>query len=95
MIDNERLVALWHDGETCPVIARRIGMTQTGLTMEWRRLKRQGRLPTDRRRNASQSFEDETSDGSDGRPRIKTQSDRLLKRLHAVHPERRPTRRAA
>ena len=57
------------------------------------------RLPTDRRRNASERRVDQSSDGADGRPTIKTR-DRLLKRLIAVHGEprfdlfnsRRPTR---
>src|SRR5262249_14828749 len=46
------------------------------------------RLPTDRRRNASERRVDESSDGADGRPTIKTR-DRLLKRLIAVHGEPR------
>jgi hypothetical protein len=87
VIDDEQLVALWHDPATCPVIARRNGVTQTWLTLEWRRLRMAGLIPADRRRNASQRFEDEASDGTDGRPDIK-KGDRLLRRLHAVHPER-------
>jgi transposase-like protein len=78
--DDAQLVALWHDPETCPAIARRLGVSQTWLTLQWRRLRQQDRLPTDRRRNAS--------DGADGRPTIKTR-DRLLKRLIAVHGEPR------
>src|SRR5215475_5402922 len=49
---------------------------------------RQDKLPTDRRRNASGRRVDESSDGADGRPTIKTR-DRLLKRLIAVHGEPR------
>src|SRR5262245_18973950 len=49
--DDAQLVALWHDPETCPAIARRLGVSQTWLTLQWRRLRQQDRLPTDRRRN--------------------------------------------
>jgi hypothetical protein len=52
--DDARLVALWHDPETCPAIARRLGVRQTWLTLQLRRLRQQDRLPTDRRRNASE-----------------------------------------
>jgi hypothetical protein len=86
--DDAQLVALWHDLETCPAIARRLGVRQTWLTLQWRRLRQQDRLPTDRRRNASERRVDESSDGADGRPTIKTR-DRLLKRLIAVHGEPR------
>src|SRR5262247_1404227 len=79
--DDAQLAALWHDPETCPAIARRLGVRQTWLTLQWRR-------PTDRRRNASERRVDESSDGADGRPTIKTR-DRLLKRLIAVHGEPR------
>ena len=46
--DDAQLVALWHDPETCPAIARRLGVSQTWLTLQWRRLRQQDRLPTDR-----------------------------------------------
>jgi hypothetical protein len=52
------------------------------------RSRQQDKLPTDRRRNASERRVDESSDGADGRPTIKTR-DRLLKRLIAVHGEPR------
>ena len=71
-----------------PAIARRLGVSQTWLTLQWRRLRQQDRLPTDRRRNASERRVDESSDGADGRPTIKAR-DRLLKRLIAVHGEPR------
>ena len=86
--DDAQLVALWHDPKTCPAIARHLGVSQTWLTLQWRRLRQQDRLPTDRRRNASERRVDESSDGADGRPTIKTR-DRLLKRLIAVHGEPR------
>ena len=86
--DDAQLVALWHDPETCPAIARRLGVSQTWLTLQWCRLRQQDRLPTDRRRNASERRVDESIDGADGRPTIKTH-DRLLKRLIAVHGEPR------
>jgi len=89
MIDDEQLAALWHDRETCPAIARRLGVNQTWLTIQWRRLRQQGTLPTDRRRNGSERYLDESNDRADGRPNLRA-SDRLLKRLFAVHPERRP-----
>jgi hypothetical protein len=84
--DDAQLVALWHD--PCPAIARRLGVSQTWLTLQWCRLRQQDRLPTDRRRNASERRVDESSDGADGRPTIKTR-DRLLERLIAVHGEPR------
>ena len=68
--DDAQLVALWHDPETCPAIARRLGVSQTWLTLQWCRLRQQDRLPTDRRRNASERRVDESSDGADGRPTI-------------------------
>src|SRR5262245_40164876 len=80
--DDAQVVALWDDPETCPAIARRLGVSQTWLTLQWRRLRQQDRLPTDRRRNASERRVDESSDGADGRPTIKTR-DRLFKRLIA------------
>jgi hypothetical protein len=86
--DDAQLVALWHAPETCPAIARRLGVSQTWLTLQWRRLQQQDRLPTDRRRNASERRVDESSAGADGRPTIKAR-DRLLKRLIAVHGEPR------
>jgi hypothetical protein len=100
--DDAQLVALWHERETCPIIARRLGVNEMWLTLQWRRLRQQDRLPTDRRRNASERRVNESSDGADGRPTIKTR-DRLLKRLIAVHGEprfdlfnsRRPTRSSA
>jgi len=86
--DDAQLVALWHDPETCPAIARRLGVSQTWLTLQWRRLQQQDRLPTDRRRNASERRVDESIDGADGRPDLK-KCDRLLRRLIAVHGEPR------
>ena len=86
--DDAQLVALWHDSETCPAIARRLGVSQMWLTLQWRRLQQEDRLPTDRRRNASERRVDESSAGADGRPTIKAR-DRLLKRLIAVHGEPR------
>ena len=52
--DDAQLVALWHDPGTCPAIASRLGVSQTSLTLQWRRLRQQDRLPTDRRRNGSE-----------------------------------------
>jgi hypothetical protein len=93
MIDDEQLVAGWHERETCPAIARRLGVNQEWLTLQWRRLRQQGKLPKDRRRNASLSRADDDAvndrlDGRDGRPDLKTR-DRLLRRLIAVHGEPR------
>src|SRR5262249_39375911 len=79
---------LWHAPETCPAIARRLGVSQMWLTIQWRRLRQEDRLPTDRRRNASERFVDESNDGADGRPDLK-KCDRLLRRLIAVHGEPR------
>jgi len=88
MIDDEQLVALWHERETCPAIARRLGVNQEWLMLQWRRLQQHGKLPEDRRRNASLSRAAVEADGRDGRPDLKTR-DRLLKRLIAVHGEPR------
>ena len=52
------------------------------------RSRQQDKLPTDRRRNASERRVDESSDGADGRPDLK-KCDRLLRRLIAVHGEPR------
>src|SRR5262245_37837112 len=62
--DDAQLVALWDDPETCPAIARRLGVRQTWLTLQWRRLRQQDRLPTDRRRNANERRVDESSGGA-------------------------------
>src|SRR5262249_41925900 len=78
--DDAQLVALWHDPETRPAIARRLGVRQTWLTLQWRRLRQQDRLPTDGRRNASERRVDESSDDADGRPTIKTR-DRPISEL--------------
>src|SRR5262249_11155343 len=86
--DDAQLVALWDDPGAWPAHARRPGASQSGPTLQWRRLRQQDRLPTDRRRNASERRVDESSDGADGRPTIKTR-DRLLERLIAVHGEPR------
>jgi hypothetical protein len=85
--DDAQLVALWHERETCPIIARRLGVNEIWLTLQWRRLRQCGRLPRERR-NASERRVDESSAGADGRPTIKAR-DRLLKRLIAVHGEPR------
>src|SRR5262249_10295136 len=45
--DDAQLVALWHDPETCPAIARRLGVSQTWLTLQSPPLPQPDRLPTD------------------------------------------------
>jgi hypothetical protein len=62
--DDAQLVALWHDPETCPAIARRLGVSQTWLTLQWRRLRQQDRLHTDRRRRRR------PADHQDARPPV-------------------------
>ena len=52
------------------------------------RSRQQDKLPKNQRRNASERRVEESIDGADGRPTIKTR-DRLLKRLIAVHGEPR------
>ncbi|HUC75798.1 MAG TPA: hypothetical protein VMS04_10935 [Vicinamibacterales bacterium] len=43
--DDDQLVALWHGRETCPVIARRLGVNPTWLRLQWRRLRYNGKFP--------------------------------------------------
>ena len=66
---------------------RRVALGRLG-SLAISRSQQQDKLPTDRRHNASERRVDESSDGADGRPTIKTH-DRLLKRLIAVHGEPR------
>src|SRR5262249_16169192 len=86
--DDAQLAALWHDPETCPAIARRLAVGQPWRTLQWRPLRQQDRLRREGGGNARERGVDESSDGADGRPTIKTR-DRLLKRLRAVHGEPR------
>jgi hypothetical protein len=87
--DDAQLVALWHERETCPTIARRLGVNQLWLTLQWQRLRQHGMLPNDQRRNASLARAgDAAHDHVDGRPDLK-KCDRLLRRLIAVHGEPR------
>jgi len=88
-LDDEQLVALWHGRETCPDIARRVGVNPTWLRLQWRRLRYSGKIPKDGRRNARVTRDDEAAaDHVDGRPSLKKR-DRLLRRLVAVHGEPR------
>jgi hypothetical protein len=82
--DDAQLVALWHERETCPIIARRLGVNEIWLTLQWRRLRQCGRLPRERRNASRRQLSDTGSDHVDGRPDI-GKNDRLLRRLIAVH----------
>jgi hypothetical protein len=86
--DDAQLVALWHERETCPIIARRLGVNEIWLTLQWRRLRQCGRLPRERRNASRRHLSDTGSDHVDGRPDI-GKKDRLLRRLIAVHGEPR------
>ena len=69
-LDDDQLVALWHGRETCPVIARRLGVNPTWLRLQWRRLRYNGKIPKDGRRNARVIREDDddaANDHLDGR----------------------------
>jgi len=90
-LDDDQLVALWHGRETCPVIARRLGVNPTWLRLQWRRLRYNGEIPRDGRRNARVIREDDddaANDHLDGRPSLAAH-DRLLQRLITVHVEPR------
>ena len=90
-LDDDQLVALWHGRETCPVIARRVGVNPTWLRLQWRRLRYNGKIPKDGRRNARvirEEDDDAANDHLDGRPSLRTR-DRLLRQLIAVHVEPR------
>ena len=90
-LDDDQLVALWHGRETCPVIARRLGVNPTWLRLQWRRLRYNGKIPKDGRRNARVIREDDddaANDHLDGRPSLAAR-DRLLQRLITVHNEPR------
>ena len=89
--DDDQLVALWHGRETCPVIARRLGVNPTWLRLQWRRLRYNGKIPKDGRRNARVIREDDddaANDHLDGRPSLAAR-DRLLQRPISVHNEPR------
>jgi len=90
-LDDDQVVALWHGRETCPVIARRLGVNPTWLRLQWRRLRYNGKIPKDGRRNARvicEEDDDAANDHLDGRPSLRTR-DRLLRQLIAVHVEPR------
>jgi hypothetical protein len=92
-LDDEQLVALWRTRETCPDIARRLGVNPTWLRLQWRRLRYNGKIPKDGRRNARVIREDDddaANDHLDGRPGLAAR-DRLLRRLITVHNERGST----
>jgi transposase-like protein len=70
---EQELIALWHGADRAKDIAQRLGIRPTYLTVEWRRLKREHKLPPgERPRNPTPGNEDE-----------------FLRRLDAAHPERR------
>ena len=64
-LDDDQLVALWHGRETCPVIARRLGVNPTWLRLQWRRLRYNGKIPKDGRRNARVIREDDDDAAND------------------------------
>jgi transposase-like protein len=90
-LGDEQLVALWRTRETCSDVARRVGVNPTWLRLQWRRLRCNGKIPKDGRRNARvirEDVDDVANDHLDGRPSLKTR-DRLLRQLIAVHVEPR------
>src|SRR5262245_18080777 len=90
-LGDNQLVALWRTRETCSDIARRVGVNPTWLRLQWRRLRCNGKMPKDGRRNARvirEDVDDVANDRLDGRPSLRTR-DRLLRQLIAVHVEPR------
>ena len=71
--------------------ARRLGVNPTWLRLQWRRLRYNGKIPKDGRRNARVIREDDddaANDHLDGRPSLAAR-DRLLQRLITVRNEPR------
>jgi hypothetical protein len=90
-LDDGQLVALWRTRETCSDVAWRVGVNPTWLRLQWRRLRCNGKIPKDGRRNARvirEDVDDVANDHLDGRPNLRTR-DRLLRQLIAVHVEPR------
>ena len=78
MIDDTRLMQLWHTGEAAASIARRTGERADSILARWRQLQRAGLLPEHARPPMQQ-------DSRDGRPQAGDGGDPLLEKLIEVH----------
>jgi hypothetical protein len=90
-LDDEQLVALWRTRETCSDVARRVGVNRTWLRLQWRRLRYDGKIPKDGRRNVRvicDAANVAADNHFDGRPSLRNR-DRLLRQLIAIHREPR------
>jgi hypothetical protein len=82
MIDDTRLMQLWHTGEAAASIARRTGEKADSILARWHQLQRAGLLPEHARPPMQQ-------DSGDGRPQAGDGGDPLLEKLIEVHGDRR------
>jgi len=82
MIDDARLMHLWHTGEAAASIARRTGERADSILARWRQLQRTGLLPEHARPPMQQA-------SPDGRPQAGDGGDPLLEKLIEVHGDRR------
>jgi hypothetical protein len=74
MIDDTRLMQLWHTGEAAASIARRTGERADSILARWRQLQRAALLPEHARPPMQQ-------DSRDGRPQAGDRGDPLLEKL--------------
>ncbi len=88
-VDEAELIRCWLGSNSLAQIARDLGLTQTLIEREWRRLRREGKLPNGRR---TRGIDNPTGE-ADGRPtvgRLAWGEDPLLDKLAEVHGEPRP-----
>lgn len=89
-INDGDLVRLWYGPETRGQIARRYGVSERTIIVEWRRLRSEGKLPRGVTREEGRQGprmlwnEDDAVSPFDGSPSVGF-IDRLLKRLYHVH----------
>ena len=88
MTDDE-LIRLWHTNETATNLAHEFGINEGTLLMNWRRLKKEGKLPQ-RVRQISDWGHRQPERGYDGRPSVGEFEDPLLAMLFEKHPEKAP-----
>jgi hypothetical protein len=86
--DDIELIRRWLSTDSLCAIAAELGLTQTAVEREWRRLRREGKLPSGHRTCGT----DNPVGEADGRPsvgRLALGEDPLLDRLVEVHGEPR------
>jgi hypothetical protein len=68
-VTDDELVTLWHTTEPSHLIAQRLCITNDWLRRSWERLRKEGKLPEERRRAVNPLAADPQGDkGIDGRP---------------------------